>query len=345
MERKRFYMLIFLYGFILSSMLILVTEFVLCNGCIINHIHSQRMYLATLHIRSGIEKVVPYYTRKNNSYISSTFDISGLGNMMFQYASLVGIAHESTMEPIIPEHCKLNKIFKLNVEKWNISRPGLEWGKVVEHKASAFDPVLAKLYIDEKVELVGYFQSWMYFSNTQDLIRKHFRFDPIIETWVDHFYTIEKYKIFKNSRQENIIHIGVHIRRGDMLRKDRVDYGYTVADVEYLKDAIAYYERKFPVQKILFIVSSDDISWARSNFPTTSHHVIFSHGNHDYVDMAILSRCNHSIITTGTFSWWTGWLAEGHVLYYKDYPRNNSRLERSFSPDKRDYYLPNWTGL
>ena len=335
---RKLHLVVFICGFTLSSVLILTTDLLICNRCVGSHIDAINWYIS-----SGIQKVVPMEMTKN--FVSTTFDISGLGNLMFQYASLIGIAHESNLIPVIPLDSRLNKIFQLNVTKWNSSRPGLEWGKIVEHRALTYDPVLGKLYIQENVEVVGYIQSWMYFKNTQDVIRNHLKFTKMINIRAETFYRIHHYRMFRTVRKENIVHIGVHIRRGDMLSKIHADYGYTVVDKTYLRKAVTFYERKFRMKTIVFVVCSDDLRWAKANFPPNSHHVIFCPGDKDHVDLAILSLCNHSIITTGTFSWWSGWLTGGHVVYYKGYPRDNSRLQRSFSSHRRDYYPPGWIGL
>ena len=37
-------------------------------------------------------------------------------------------------------------------------------------------------------------------------------------------------------------------------------------------------------------------------------------------DMAIMSLCDHIIITAFTFGWWGAWLSKGNVVYLHDYP-------------------------
>ena len=119
---RKLYLLVFLCGFTLSSVLVLTTDFLICDRCVGSHIETLYWYIST-----GIQKVVPIQRSRN--YVSTTFDISGLGNLMFQYASLIGIAYESNHIPVVPFNSRLNKIFQLNVTKWNNSRPGLEWGE------------------------------------------------------------------------------------------------------------------------------------------------------------------------------------------------------------------------
>ncbi len=431
---------------LILSMVLLMVDYFLCKLCISTRINTQSVYSVTNHIESGFKHFVSRPIKHN---ISTTFDISGLGNLMFQYASLIGIAHSSHMRPVIPMDCKLNGIFQLPVTSWNSTRPGLDWGKVLEPRASAFDKVIAKLYIDDNVEVVGYLQSWKYFENVNDEIRKHFTFneeiireaeefinktikevhenrrtinkrfamkkhhsqrsklsvtlhgckdrdkshpmrftiksiadisvpftsvcgfrfirnplDLEVDIIKNHYNHIDCYRLGKlldcypsnkttEGRTANDmrvmsgpIMIGVHIRRGDMVTNQKhVDYGYTVADQQYLEIAVKYYENIFEQQDLVFIVCSDDIKWAKQHFNFTSHHVVFSENRTDVLDLAILSKCDHTIMTTGTFGWWASWLAGGQVVYYSNYPRKYSRLERSFSKDKTDYFPPEWIGM
>lgn len=61
------------------------------------------------------------------------------------------------------------------------------------------------------------------------------------------------------------------------------------------------------------------------------------------IDMMVLASCNHSLISVGTFGWWSAWLANGHVIYYKYPARENSKLASKFNYP--DYYPPHWMAL
>jgi len=66
-------------------------------------------------------------------------------------------------------------------------------------------------------------------------------------------------------------------------------------------------------------------------------------GTSSEVDLAILSQCNHTIMTVGTYGWWAGYLAGGITVYYKDFPAPRGNLDRWFS--KQDFFPPEWIGL
>lgn len=275
-------------------------------------------------------------------HVSATFDIPGLGNLLFQYASLVGIAEHSAKIPVIPTKCRLNNVFDLPIDKSNDSRPGLQWGKVVEQKPSAYDDKIDNLQFDHDIEVIGFLQSWMYFANFQEELRKHLTFKPSIQESANKFMQKCSSEI-KKKQIDRPVYICLHVRRGDYLKENFQKLGYTVADVNYTNRAMDYYEKKLAGQNLTYVIVSDDIEWCRQN--VRSSRLTFYSSNEDTVDLAILARCNHTIMTTGTFGWWGAWLAGGTVVFYKDFPKNDSKLNRAFSANRADYYMPSWIGL
>lgn len=280
---------------------------------------------------------------QDTRYISATFDIPGLGNLMFQYASLTGIATRSHMFPVMPKGGKLNEAFLLPTVYTEEPRPGSKWGKVLEKKSSSYDPVIATLNYPHNIEVVGFLQSWKYFQEyAKELRTRHFKFRPELISEAQNF--------LRSSISPQItdppLFIAVHIRRGDFLTEKFKKFGYTVADKNYLKNATAYFEEKFSDKSIHYIVCSDDIAWSKDNFISYYGSVAFSTGRTELQDLAILANCNHTIMTVGTFGWWAAWLAGGDATYYKNYPKTNSKLHmHAFSQTKLDYFLPEWIPL
>ena len=71
--------------------------------------------------------------------------------------------------------------------------------------------------------------------------------------------------------------------------------------------------------------------------------IIFSPGFDDGQDLALLSQCNHTIMTVGTFGWWAGYLAGGITVYYNNFPAKNSVLYFQFR--EKEFFPPDWIGL
>lgn len=133
--------------------------------------------------------------------------------------------------------------------------------------------------------------------------------------------------------------IGVHVRRSDMNSKRELSRGYNVATKEYFVKAFKYFRDKF--KHLLFLVVSDDLNWCRSSIKGDD--VRFVATGSAGSDMALLSQCNHSVISTGSFGWWGAYLTGGEVVYYRNFPANNSWLLKQYN--KTDYYPLPWIGM
>jgi galactoside 2-L-fucosyltransferase 1/2 len=57
------------------------------------------------------------------------------------------------------------------------------------------------------------------------------------------------------------------------------------------------------------------------------------------IDLCILSRCNHTIATTGTFGWWVAFLANGTSIFQRNYVRLGSAQDEAIR--FQDYFMPN----
>src|SRR6218665_337111 len=264
----------------------------------------------------------------------------GLGNYMFMYASLLGIADHAKMTPVYRKYQHLRKIFKISA-----GSPEVEVNfKIVEARCCALDCrifSLSGLHLNATV--TGYLQSWKYFSNVAERIRQEFTFNDELKAQADDF--LGNLKDNLTSEFNDSIFIGIHIRRGDMTSRRKVSFGYTVASKEYQAVAVNYFRTNFPVNTLVVVVCTDDLEWSKQNFPGVDRNsfVAFSENRTAAQDMAILVACNHTIITVGTFGWWSGYLAGGRTIYYKDFPTPGSYMASVV--DKADYFPPDWIGL
>ncbi|VDO65058.1 unnamed protein product [Onchocerca flexuosa] len=101
---------------------------------------------------------------------------------------------------------------------------------------------------------------------------------------------------------------------------------------------------KSKFEKLIFIISTDNEHWVKANINYTRKgeiHIVSS--AYREVDMATLVRCNHTIMSTGTFSWWIAYLTNGTVVYYKDWPKHGSPMEKMMKKD--EYFLNNWISM
>ena len=267
-------------------------------------------------------------TRNSNLYIQCPEVKGRLGNQMFQIASTLGIAHALNYKPVISPSHPLVKYFEINVSTVHPDKPITITEEPWRH--GTMRPA-GNCIMDYNLTLDGYFQAWTYFTNIPETIRKAFT--------IRSEYLNQAKTFVGRKQEESILLVGVHVRRGDVLRKGEQDAGFTVADKHYISEAMQFYRNSCAL--VRFIVCSDDVEWSRLNIEGSD--VVFSPFQEAIIDMAIMSLCDHTIITSGTFSWWSGWLSGGQVVYLRDYPRPGSELAKEFIPDI--YYPPAWAGL
>jgi len=162
----------------------------------------------------------------------------------------------------------------------------------------------------------GYFQSEKYLD--RELILKLYSIDDISLEYIN-----DKYKnIISNS-------VSIHVRRGDYLNKyDK----HPVQDINYYNLAMKYFR---DYKK--FIIFSDDIEWCKTNF--IGDQFIFIEGEHDYIDLWLMSLCDHNIIANSSFSWWGAWLNQNinkKVIAPKNWFGPKKKL------DTIDLYCKDW---
>ena len=254
-----------------------------------------------------------------------------MGNHMFQYSTLIGVAKRNNMTPIIPPNIDLLDVFDL---------PTPQGSKSLLRDPITYPDELSAKY-DNKTEhltphrdafIKGYHQSWKYYQNVRDeLLDKHFVFHKPIH---------DKAKSYIQSVREELNKpksalISVHVRRGDFVRQ-RIK-GFTAAPIPYYYKAMNYFRRKY--KDVLFIICTNDIFWAQDNLDIGPD-IHYSTNTDGAVDLAILAYSDHVIITSGSFSWWAGYLIRGEVIYYHGFPEPNTIIGNTTV--RADYYPPNW---
>ncbi|XP_046555087.1 galactoside 2-alpha-L-fucosyltransferase Sec1-like [Haliotis rubra] len=250
-----------------------------------------------------------------------------LGNNMFEYASLLGIAVSTGKKPLIPKSKELNILFNISFTGDIHNQPST---RVSEKQYGAYDRKLLTLP-GGNVEVWGYLQSWKYFHCIKASLRKEFIFR---QKYIDlSGQCFEKY----TNKHKNRTVIGIHVRRTDMTSGGK--RGYVAAPLSYIKKAIAHMNTKF--HNPLFLIATDDKNWCRKY--VVSSDIILMENSDPFVDFATLTLCDHIIMTVGTFGWWAAWLGDGYAVYYRDFPRPGSELASGLI--KEDHFLPHWVPL
>lgn len=267
------------------------------------------------------------------------------GNMMFAYASLLGLAKQTVRTPVFPGDIYFRMLFHIKAEPYN-RKDIKSWVKYAERHACMYDERLANMgeTSADMVELAGYFQSWKYFEHIKDEVKAQFTFqDEILQKASSGIESAIRGTFNGSTRRADVTLIGVHVRRGDVTTYESYLLGYTSASSEYITEAMQYFGRRFRRRKLLFLLVSDDFKWCEENVKEVSGPIVMLKNASDVTHLAALSLCNHTIMTVGSFGWWGAWLAGGETVYYRNFPRPTSPLSTDFYAP--DYYYPGWIGM
>ena len=234
-----------------------------------------------------------------------------LGNQMFQYASMRGIASVKGFDWVVPpenyDHTAnyaLFETFKMtNVQDKNI---GFVEGEILKETIHCYDKNLVDSCSDN-TNLDGFFQTEKYFEKISDEIRSDFTFkDEYLKPCKEFIDSLDTTPIF------------LHIRRGDAIGKEHY---HPVAPMSYYVEALKRFDEDTPC-----FVFSDDLDWCKPQELFKSDRFLFNDNieRYDYqsmdgsgsmqytllphVDLCLMSLCSGAIIVNSSFSWWGAWL-------------------------------------
>ncbi|XP_045184460.2 galactoside alpha-(1,2)-fucosyltransferase 1-like [Mercenaria mercenaria] len=263
-----------------------------------------------------------------NCYITVDNPPGRSGNQMFHIAALLGTAYNLDLIPVIPTNFPLSDWLELpNLVDFNLT----EAQPFVIKPSGIYFKDINNLDNKRNWTLRGYFQSWKYFLHSEHIIKNAFKIKDV--------YLNEAKSFIKNISRTGLVNVCVHVRRGDLSDSVAMRKGYAIAGLDFIYNAMNFYRRKF--KNVQFIVLSDGIFWCIENIK--GNDIIFSPFYRYAEDMALMTLCNHVIVTSGTFGWWGAWLSGGTTVYFNGYPRPESWLATQIN--KKDYYPKDWIAL
>ena len=234
-----------------------------------------------------------------------------LGNQMFQYAALRGIATKRGYDWVIPpdtydhkDNYGLFETFEMtNVKESNI---GFVSSDYIQENNHCFIPE----FFDEcpdNVSIDGYFQTEKYFTHIEKEIREDFTFRK------DYLFPCQEYI---SSLSDHPIFL--HIRRADAIGREQY---HPILSIKFFEDAL----EQFPEDTLCFVFT-DDIEWCKSQKLFKKERFLFNEKNERYsyknidgtgklqntllpqIDLCLMSLCSGGIIANSSFSWWGAWL-------------------------------------
>lgn len=252
-----------------------------------------------------------------------------LGNQMFQYAGLRGIAANRGFDWVIPPEShsgETNYSLFQCFEMYGVGEKNKGFGNqkksVYEKKQFHFNETLFNQCEDD-VDLETHFQSEKYFKHIENDIRKDFSFRPEV----------------LNPCLEIINGIGdaifLHVRRGDYVR---VQNYHPLLTEDYYKKSLEKFDSNIPV-----IVLSDDSEWCGQQDIFKPDRFFISENTMKFDikmqmgdgaienslipfwDLCLMSLCKGGIIANSSMSWWGAWLI-------------NNKDKKIISPDPNKWF-------
>ena len=223
-----------------------------------------------------------------------------LGNQMFQFAALKGIARNRGFEYCFPptkntnewtDHqlfnpFKLGSTTQLNVQFIDSDRP------TVMEETFFFNEKLFNECPDW-ISLQGFFQTEKYFKHIRDELLKDFEFrDEILEP------AQKTMSYWKNP-------IALHIRRTDYTTNPN----HTALSMDYYEKALSEFDDSSEV-----IIFSDEPQWCMEQKLFESDRFMISETGNNYMDMCLMTLCSGHIIANSSFSWWGAWLSSSQKV-------------------------------
>jgi hypothetical protein len=250
-------------------------------------------------------------------------NLGHLGNQMFQYAALKGVAairKDNCMIPPkelfgknYPTKSMLDDCFTLECDR------GISKFETFLEKTFSYDDEVFNLK-SNNINLHGYFQSEKYFKHIESEIRKEFSFsEELMDECLGFIEDIDSDREL----------ISIHIRRGDYVN---LKSHHPTLPIEYYSESLKL------LPDIPVLIFSDDPEWCLKQELFDSDRFLISDSNTPEFDMCLISLCKYHIIANSSFSWWGAWLSNS---------KNVIAPKKWFGPslinnETKDLYCEDW---
>ncbi len=254
--------------------------------------------------------------------------IGGLGNQMFQYATGRRLADHLQTDLLLDISGYANQREGDTPRKYDLgcfsvraelhgasSSPGASSGRpapiqlrrvlakvgfggrnIIKQKGITFDQRV--LTAPDGTYLSGYWQNERYFTGIRSQLLEDFsltaRLDPTNEAMGELIHQVTS--------------VSLHVRRGDYVTNSVTNKFLGTTSLAYYAKAAEIVASM--VERPHFFVFSDDPAWCQENLrldhPTS--YVTHNTSEFAYMDMWLMTQCQHHIVANSSFSWWGAWL-------------------------------------
>ncbi len=243
------------------------------------------------------------------------------GNIFFQIATASALAWDNNADPYFPGLAIVPSLYQHYFSHCKITPPREEISYNWIEPASKYVPIPYQ----QNMSLSGYFQSWKYFDHHKE------RLVALFAPPKKDLKQIEQ-KYGHLLSQPNTV--GIQIR---YYMEEAPSYA------QYGRDYLEKTMKLFP-ETSLFIVSSNNINFAKNEVPVEGRNVIFLEGDPAYIDFYLLTRCKHNIITNSTFGWWAAYLNQNpdKIIVCPDSWFGQEDSSSNFKENHPDFYPESW---
>lgn len=270
----------------------------------------------------------------------------GLGNQMFQYAlylKLRSMGKEVKFDDI--NEYRGERVRPIMLAVFGVEYPRASWDEIVAftdgsmewkkrirrrlfgrraimyEESGYYDPKILEF---DSMYLRGAFQSEKYFADIKEEVRSTYQFPELEEMHLpSKFYESTKESLEQIMGTESV---GLHMYRGDSRNNEELYDG--ICTEQYYEGAVRYIQDRYP--DAVFYIFSNEPKWvkgwvislmknqiregmSREEIRNLQKRFILMDENSEqtgYLDMLLMSRCKHNIISNSSFSWWAAWLNE-----------------------------------
>ena len=280
----------------------------------------------------------------------------GLGNQLWIYSTTYGLAKRTGRIPIICGRSTLNQLFPnltYAIQPEAKCRKLVGTKTVQETNTMHYDMNILEILSSptEVVFLCCYLQNRGYFYDYTSDLRKEFRIHPkYVHAAQNLLWKVISGKPARNitnttqlasrgprDRDDPPVYIGIHVRRGELhARPD-----FRTPDKAYFTRAISYFRSNY-TGRAIFIVVTEDLPWCHANLPHDKD--VFFVPRRPFVEhFTLLTLCNHTVMSFGTFSYWAAWLAGGDVTYFTNWIQPGASFVPYYFKEQR--FPVSWAGL
>ena len=211
--------------------------------------------------------------------------------------------------------------------------------KHINYHTTAYDETLFRLESDINYNLVGRFDTYVYWYNDIGVEVANWKYRPELQLQAE-----ARMADIKN-QLGNKPYVSIHVRLGDYLHPN---HHFAILDGDYYEKAII--ENFLPIEDYNFVVFSNDIAYTKEMFsgdniffvePVSGEKVCT---DSEKEDLALMSLCDHHITSNSSYSWWGAYLSKN-----KDKkiicPTNWLKAYHQSSWMNGRYYPPTWINI